>query len=148
MNIVKTIEQYNEEFIYFLEPIRNNILNSGNFVKIIYSTSIMSLNGVYINVYINHTNTEKYFNKYKCIFDVNYHKDIVDKIQYIESSILNKYQSLHKTPQYKIAEQLRNGNIKIFTTSLDKMSNNFLLKIAGIWETETEYGLTYKFINL
>lgn len=147
MNIVKNINQYNDEFVYFLEPIRNNIINNGNFVKIIYSTPIITFNGIYINIYINYNNIEKYFNKYKCIFDVNYHKDIVEQIRNIEYNILNKYIT-NKIPQYKIYEQLRNGNVKIISTSLDKVSNSFLLKIAGIWESDREYGLTYKFINL
>lgn len=147
MNIVKNINQYNDEFVYFLEPIRNNIINNGNFVKIIYSTPIITFNGIYINIYINYNNIEKYFNKYKCIFDVSYHKDIVDQIKNIEFTILNKYIT-NKIPQYKIYEQLRNGNVKIISNSLDKVSNSFLLKIAGIWESDKEYGLTYKFINL
>jgi len=53
-----------------------------------------------------------------------------------------------KYPQYKIYEQLKNGNIKLFSESFDKITNKFLLKIAGIWETDTEYGLTYKFLNI
>ena len=53
-----------------------------------------------------------------------------------------------KIPQYKIYEQLKNGNFKIIT-DINKMSNNlFMLKISGIWENDTEYGLTYKFIKL
>ncbi len=147
MNIVKSINQYNEEYIYFLEPIRNNIINNGNFIKIIYSTPLITFNGIYLHINLNHTTTEKYFNKHKCIFDINTHKDIIDQIQQIEISILNKY-TTNKTPQYKIYDQIKNGNIKIFTLTTDKISNNFLLKIAGIWETSDEYGLTYKFINL
>ena len=49
---------------------------------------------------------------------------------------------------YKIYEQIGNGNIKIFADNIEHISNQFLLKIAGIWETEYNYGLTYKFILL
>lgn len=148
MNIVKSINQYNNEFVYFLEPIRNNIINNGNFIKIIYSTPLITFNGIYLYINLTNTSTEKYFNKHKCVFDTNTHKNIIDQIQQIEISLLNKYIT-NKTPQYKIYDQIKNGNIKIFTTlSGDKISNDFLLKIAGIWETDNEYGLTYKFINL
>ena len=51
-------------------------------------------------------------------------------------------------PQYKINEQVKNGSIKIFSDNIDKITNKFLLKIAGIWETDMYYGLTYKFIKL
>ena len=147
MNIVKTFNQYNDEYIYFLEPIRNNIINNGNFIKIIYSTPIISFNGIYIYFNILHSNVEKYFNKYKCVFDIKYHKDTIDALKNIEESVLHKYIT-NKSPQYKIYEQIKNGSIKIINTSTEKISTSFLLKIAGIWESEYEYGLTYKFINL
>ena len=31
MNLVKTIEQYNHNNLIFCEPIKNNIMNDGNF---------------------------------------------------------------------------------------------------------------------
>jgi hypothetical protein len=53
--------------------------------------------------------------------------------------------------QYRIAlkinEQLKNGNLKIFTDIGNKSLCSFILKISGIWETQYNYGLTYKFIK-
>jgi hypothetical protein len=69
-------------------------------------------------------------------------------LKYIEEGLLKKIIINGKIPQYKIYEQLKNGNIKVFSETYDKINTNFLLKIAGIWETETEFGLTYKFINI
>ena len=48
MNIIKTIEQYNENYVFFFEPIKNNILNDGNFIRIVYSTPYFTLNGIYL----------------------------------------------------------------------------------------------------
>ena len=146
MNIVKHIDQYNEDNVYFLDPIKNNIMNNGNFIRIIYSTSLFILNGIYIHININNTSIDKYYNKYKCSFDTNHYKDLIDKLRNIEEGLIKKLGILGKIPQYKIYEQLKNGNIKVFSESLDKIGNSFLLKIAGIWETETDYGLTYKFL--
>jgi len=146
--LVKTIEQYDEDFVYFCEPIKNNIMNDGQFIRIIYSTPLFVLNGIYILVNIAHTNIDKYYNKFKCTFDTIQHKEIINSIQIIEERLLKKVNIYGKNPQYKIYEQLKNGNIKIFSESFDKIRNTFVLKIAGIWETETEYGLTYKFINI
>jgi uncharacterized protein YfaA (DUF2138 family) len=58
--LVKTIEQYNEDFVYFYEPIKNNIMNEGQFIRIIYSTPLFVLNGIYIVVNITYSNIEKY----------------------------------------------------------------------------------------
>jgi hypothetical protein len=146
MNIVKNIYQYNEDYVYFCEPIKNNIMNNGNFIRIIYSTSFFILNGIYISIQINYTSVDKYYNKFKCSFDTNQYKELIEKLKIIEKGLLKKSGILGKIPQYKIYEQLKNSNIKVFSDSFDKIGDTFLLKIAGIWETETEYGLTYKFI--
>ena len=148
MNIVKTLEQYNEDFIYFCDPIKNNIMNDGYFIRIIYSTPIFTLNGIYLSININHLTIEKYYNKFKCCFDVVFYKELIDRLQIIEDNIIKKINIRGKIPQYKIYEQLKNGNIKIFSENIDKINNLFLLKIAGIWETDMYYGLTYKFIIL
>ena len=148
MNIVKTIDQYNENYVYFCEPIKNNIMNEGNFIRILYSTPLFVLNGIYVSVNIGHLAIEKYYNKFKCTVDTNQHKEIVDKLRVVEEGILKKVNINGKLPQHKIYEQLKNGNIKVFSETFEKINNTFLLKIAGIWETEHEYGLTYKFINI
>ena len=79
---------------------------------------------------------------------MNTHIDTINSIKIIEEEILKKYESSNKIPQYKINEQLRNGNLKIFTDIGNKSSCSFILKISGIWETEEKYGLTYKFIKI
>jgi Zn-dependent M16 (insulinase) family peptidase len=123
-------------------------MNDGNFIRIIYSTPIFTLNGIYLSININHLTIEKYYNKFKCSFDTNLYKDLIDKLQTIENNIIKKINIRGKIPQYKIYEQLKNGNIKIFSEDISKINNTFLLKIAGIWETDMYYGLTYKFIKL
>lgn len=147
MNIVKTFEQYNSDYVYFCEPIKNNIMNEGNFIRIIYSTPFFVLNGIYLFINIANSAIEKYYNKYKCSFDVEQHKEIIENIYKIEESILKKANITNKMPQFKIYEQLKNGNIKIFIDNIEKI-NGFALKIAGLWETDTQYGLTYKFVTL
>jgi hypothetical protein len=63
---------------------------------------------------------------------------------------LKKVNIKNKTPMMKIYEQLKNGNIKIFTNELLFKTNNsaFTLKISGIWETDLYYGVTYKFFKI
>ena len=53
MNIVKTLEQYDDDCVYFCEPIKNNIMNDGYFIRIIYSTPLLMLNGIYISILYN-----------------------------------------------------------------------------------------------
>lgn len=148
MNIVTTIEQYDDNCVYFCEPIKNNIMNDGNFIRILYSNTLFVLNGIYLLVTLNSISCEKYYNKYKCMFNVSLHKEIIEKLKIIEEEILKKIDIKDKIPQYKIYEQLKNGNIKIFNNVENNMSCSFMLKISGIWEINDSYGLTYKFVKI
>ena len=148
MNIVKKIEQYDDNNIFFCEPTKNNVMNEGKFIRILYSTHNFILNGIYLLITFNDISCEKYYTKYRCCFNVNTHIDIINNLKIIEENILKKYENINKLPQYKIYEQLRNGNLKIFTDIGNKTICSFILKISGIWETEDKYGLTYKFIKI
>jgi len=157
MNIVKTLDQYNSNYIYFLEPIKNNIMNDSSFVRIIYSDSLFMLNGVFLLVNIDNIIIEKYYNKIKCLFNIIEYTSLINKIKRIEESILNKISIPNKIKKYTIYDQLISGSIRIFCDNeYKKISNNsiklnnnkFVLKISGFWETSYELGLTYKFIKI
>jgi hypothetical protein len=112
----------------------------------LYSNDIISFNGVYLLIKLIDISCEKYYNKYKCNFNVNLHKDLIDNLKIIEDNILKKYKT-NKIPSFKIYEQLKSGHIKIFNNIENKVNCSFILKISGIWETQSEFGLTYKFLK-
>jgi hypothetical protein len=147
MNIVKSTEQYDENCVFFCDPIKNNVMNEGNFIRIIYSTPNVVLNGVYILITLTDISCEKYYTKYKCLFSAPAHKEIIENLKIIEDNLLRKINFTHKVPQNKIYEQLKNGNLKVFS-EVTKSTSSFILKISGIWETQYNYGLTYKFIKV
>ena len=150
MNLVKNLNQYDDNYVIFCDPIKNNIMNDGNFIRILYSANNFTLNGIYLFITLKDVTCDKYYNKYKCIFNVNVHKELIEKIKSIEENILKKLESTfyNKFPQYKIYEQFKNGNIKIFQDIQNKSNVNFILKISGVWEINSSFGLTYKFIHL
>jgi hypothetical protein len=149
MNIVKTIEQYDDSNIYFCEAIKNNIMNDGSFIRILYSTNHFVINGIYLYINLNDVSIEKFYNKYKCNFNINLNKELINNLKVIEENVLKKIIINNKIPQYKIYEQIKNGHIKVFCENNNiKINNLFILKISGIWETNTNYGLTYKFIKI
>tara|TARA_B110000467_G_C18173712_1_gene396636 strand:+ start:96 stop:365 length:270 start_codon:yes stop_codon:yes gene_type:complete len=81
--------------------------------------------------------------------NVSTHNDIL-KITNIEKLILSKIKINDKLPKFSILEQARNGFIKFSTLDNNTYSpdiNSLVihLKISGIWENISEYGLTYKF---
>jgi uncharacterized membrane protein (UPF0182 family) len=106
------------------------------------------MNGIFILIKLNDITYNKYYNKFKCNFNINLNKDTINKIKIIEEGILQKINIQNKMPQYKIYEQMKNGSIKLYNEINENDNNtNFILKISGIWETQTNYGLTYKFIK-
>jgi hypothetical protein len=144
MLLVKKLEQYDNKSLFFCEPIKNNIMSDGVFSRVLYSTPYTLFNGIYLLVNLKDVSCEKFYNKYKCSFNVLNHKEIIDNLKIIEEDILKKYKT-HKVPSYKIYEQIKAGYIKIFSDVDNHQSASFILKISGIWETNDNYGLTYKF---
>ena len=148
MNIVKKIDQYDDRYVFFCEPIKNNVMNEGNFIRILYSNHSFTLNGIYLLITFNDIACDKYYTKYKCNFNPSFHKELIHKLKMIEEQLINKYNVENKIPQYKIYEQLINGNIKISNDIGNKSQCNLILKISGIWETQDKYGLTFKFMKI
>jgi hypothetical protein len=102
------------------------------------------LNGIYLQITLNDITCDKYYNKYKYSFNTNNNKEIIYTLKVIEENILKKIEIPNKEPQYKIYEQFKGGNIKLFNENIGKTTIHFILKISGIWETQHNYGLTYK----
>ena len=135
--------------MYYTEPIQNIIMDNSQFIKIVYSTQDIILNGIYLLVELKHITKEKYFKKIKISYDVNLNKSMLHKIYEIENQLLNKYNIKHKIQRKIIYDTLSNGVIKMFPNNENDIINNknsFILKISGICENTTEYGLTYKLL--
>ncbi len=148
MYIVLGLEDFNINNIFFMERIKNTVMDNSNFLRVVYSNETFVLNGLFIKFNLKLYAVEKSFNKYKCLFDLSQHTEIVEKIAMIEKHLIGRYTFENKTPIYRISEQLNNGFLKIFNEAICKGENEFILKIYGIWETDFEYGLTYKFIDI
>jgi hypothetical protein len=108
----------------------------------------------------NDPSTTKYRQIYKLqSHDILNSKNITDIIR-IEIQILEFYKQLFQCKKkivFMLKEQLQDGNIKLYKEHFYNYINfsykqnpiipNVILKISGIWETEDNIGLTYKFIE-
>lgn len=150
MNIVVTHNQFNNNNIYFSEPVQNTVMDNSKFIKLIYSNENIMLNGVFLLLNIKTINKETYFKKIKISYDINnnINREILTNIYKIEKNILLKYKC-SKNPRYILYDTLNTGVIKIFPNidnDIYNLKNSFILKISGIWEDDNEYGLTYKIL--
>ena len=151
MNIAIPINEYNNNNNYlFLEPIENTIIKDSIFHRIILSNDKISTNNIIIHILFRSILIEKYYNKFKCY--INSDNEYYDKIINIEKKILENINISKKQVKYNIKDQLNNGSIRIFSNKEleNKEYENFqiALKISGIWETDDEYGITFKFYTL
>jgi hypothetical protein len=148
MYVVLNADDFNINNIFYQERVKNTVMDNSDFLRVNYSNELFILNGIFIKFCLKLHAIEKSFNKYKCLFDSKNHAHIISQFSSIEKHLMDKYNLPTKTPVYRISEQLNNGFLKIFNDSECKETNEFILKIYGIWETECEYGITYKFINV
>ena len=151
MNIVEEIKDYSINYIYFLDSIKNTVLDNSYFIRILYSNENYSLNGLYLNVKFNDVTLINNNNKVKYSIKVTNNIELINFVKQLERDLLDKI-NIGKRKVYKITEQLQGGVIKIINNNYNSVNssdyNNYILKISGLWETPTEYGLTYKFINI
>ena len=162
--------------LHFGPTVKNND-SDGNFSRIIYSTKHISFNGLGIMVDLANVQHESHYKKTFMRFDPHAPENstTMTQLQTIENEILDKYVG-HVTKDslrcvhHSLAEQLNVGCIKAYTndgsgtgTGDDQADCSYghghghgpghaskiqvMLKICGVWETNGECGILYKFIK-
>ena len=134
MNIAITAKDLSINHIFFLDPIKNIIINNSKFIRIIYSNNLLTLNGIYLICNID--------NK-----DKNNNKGLLLYIQSLEDNILNKF-SKEKIKNYKIRDYFNNNFINSDYSKSQETYTKYILKISGIWDASNNVGLTFKFLKL
>lgn len=134
MNIAILPKDLNKEEIYFLEPIKNIIINNSKFIRIIYSDNLFTLNGIYILLNLSPN-----------FIDNN---GLYIYIQNLEKYILEKFSKsrirINKLSEFFYQNFASNINNEI---SIEEKTK-YILKISGIWEANNNIGLTFKFIKI
>lgn len=148
--------QYNlQNNIHFLDSKTNNIM-VGEFTKLIFTNENMTLNGLYLisDLCFSHEKRDNESRGKQLIpFQCNHLQNISvihDFIQ-IERKLLDlymEYKQCGKRPKFVLQQQLMNESIQLYYEPSFYRSNTTVLKISGIWETDTSYGITYKFIQM
>jgi hypothetical protein len=159
MNLLFPVSHFDINNVHFLET-KNNIIMDGVFTKIIYLTDIVTLNGIYIHTpFVNMSKQHQQrlaAEKNTVYLDVFLNKDLIQQLMAIEKKILDHYFEYHcdgkngKKKTYKLEAQLDSGMIKYYSapTAATPLAatKGFVLKISGVWETQTQMGITFKLI--
>ena len=137
MNIYHDIDNININEISYYKPIQNKIMHYKYFYKIIYNLGLFTLNTIIINVDIHDLVIHKE-NIYKVSFTVD--AIFLEKLKRLESYILeNVNHIVNKKITYSFHKYI---NKLVYTTNSPNIKVS--LRISGIWESETQIGLTSK----
>lgn len=161
MNILLHANDFNISNIYFLDK-KTNMIMDGVFTKIIFSNNCLSMNGIYIDFSIKNVMTNRIQSKNIIQLDIINNKDIIQKLCDIEKQLLAYYVQYftsvsdvndkrvniqNKTITYTLKNQFQNGSIKYYKEYEYSKSGLFYIKISGIWENQSEIGITFKIIE-
>ena len=135
MNIAITAKDLSIDDVFFLDPIKNIIINNSKFIRIIYSNNLLTLNGIYLICNIDNKDNN------------NNNKGLLLYIQKLEDNILNKF-SKEKIKNYKIRDYFNNIFINTDYSKCQETYTKYILKISGIWDASNNIGLTFKFLKL
>lgn len=156
MNVVLPINYFSNDNITLLES-KQNIITDGIFTKLIFANNLFIMNGIFLffpldaDSIIN--NNGRHFVNFNP--NSNYNYNIIEKVHDIENNILDFYKCsrfVKKNKSFILNNQLINGNIKVYKDYNNNSDNPsfsnklFILKISGIWENNSQYGITYKII--
>ena len=143
MSVVIPPHSFDYQNVYFHKAVHNTIIANSKFIRTIYSNGLFTLNNICLEapIVISGAKANRFF------FDLKRNNSTILFLLHIENNILARCAISNKTPRRKLSEQLRNGFLKIFTLNGDCGSHYpILLKISGVWESETEFGITFKFV--
>ena len=155
MNLVLKLKDITHNNIYFMELVKNTVMDNSDFIRINYSNSLFITNGIHLEFILNRVMLERYYSKYKCIYKLINNIPIIDELTKLENKILLSYiktfsKEKYYKINYKLKEQLYSGSIKILSNGNincnSSLGNKYILKISGVWDTGNEIGLTYKFL--
>ena len=146
MNLILPLLEFNLNCVHFGEKQKNTVIWNSFFIKLIYSIPEISLNGIFLFINLKQKQISKDYNKYKIQFNVNDNRDLVQRIELIEKTILHKINIIGKTPRLSIYEQFKNGHLKLnLNHDYFNQDDLCILKLSGVWENSTEYGITFKY---
>ena len=138
MNIAMDLDNFEVNNIFFDKPLNNTVIKNSLFFRIIYSNTIFSTTGAHLHFKISSSDNTR--DNYNILSNLEKNKVVVSTLAEIEKQILARFCAKGKTPVFKIWHKLHFGHIKLLT-------DRYVVKISGIWETDTEYGITHRFIT-
>jgi hypothetical protein len=141
--------------IRYLYPKKNTVMN-GEFTKLLLSKNTVTMNGLYLHLPISvekkRTANNEVFIRY--ITNTTTNINVVRDLKLLEKALLTHYQEYtkrYKQIEYILDRQLTTNQIRVYhdnNSSKSMKTTSYVIKISGIWETDSKIGMTYKIMEL
>jgi hypothetical protein len=130
MNVlVLQLNSYSKNGFHFLDT-KQNMIMDGVFTKLIYVDAHFTMNSVFLACFAKKNKLDKSLNS----------------LLQLENELLSQYEHRKRCHDKKAVNKIE-GHILSGKIKLQEYVD-IIIKISGIWETENEYGLTYKFFPI
>ena len=138
MNLCLEIDNIDIKDVAFYKPIQNKIAHYKNFYKILYNIEMFTLNTLIIQVDVRELQIVKENNIYKVSFSID--PVFLEKLKLFETKLLDNFNHItNKKIMYSFNKFI---NKLIYNTT--NPNTNIVLRISGIWESDTQIGITNK----
>jgi hypothetical protein len=156
MNLCIDFPEINLAYIYYCEANLSNVHLNGLFSKLLYLHPCFSLNGIVLKLplqisdFIVSSSSSSSTTVLVCPSET--YTPFISEMEKMEKELLSFMTIPKKVPKYQLYKQLTTENkmitipLKVQHTTHIHPTKYILLKIHGIWQTETEYGISFDFL--
>lgn len=145
MYIYNDIEDIDSKNTFFYKPTINKLTGYKLFYKIAYNIDLFVLNTLLINIPISTTQIIKENNNYKCVISLD--NNFLLRLKEYETQILINMNHIIKKQYVIFSQKFINNNSIIFNYNTIPENIKLYIKISGMWESDTQYGLITKIHN-
>jgi hypothetical protein len=142
MNIYTNINDLNSSSTFFYKPTENKLACYKSFYKIAYNIENFVLNSILINIDIANVNIIKDNNNYKTIIHID--PLFILKLKNYELTILNTLNKIINKQAVISCQKILSNNVLIYNYSYKPENIKLYIRISGLWESDTQYGLITK----
>ena len=145
MYIYNDIDDIDSRNTFFYKPTINKLSGYKLFYKIAYNIDLFVLNTLLINIPISTTQVIKENNNYKCVITLD--NNFLLRLKEYETQILNNMNHIIKKQYVIFSQKFINNNSIIFNYNTIPENIKLYIKISGMWESDSQYGLITKIHN-
>ena len=143
MNLYHKINDIDYTKIFFYKPVVNKITHYSYFYKLMYDIQLFTLNSLNIEIEIESYEIIEENKKYRVNIKIN--ESFLEKIKILEERIIKSVST--KQNSLSCYKYLTFNKLSyMYDKYPEKL--NLILRISGLWETNTCIGITTKIINL